>query len=248
MPLQQPTRAILVCVDYSDLLAITLKYNRHHFSQVCVVTSPEYVENVFPICVKNDAIMYPTDSFYKDGAVFNKWRALEEGLDYYGRSGWLCVMDADVLWPKELPDFEMEEGKLYTPLRRMCTDLTKPIPYNESTWTGYPIHRNVNEWAGYSQVFHASDPCLGIPPWHETDWKHAGGADSFFQKKWHKRDKVRPPFECLHLGPAGKNWGGRVSNYLDGTAPEKAAERQTYMNTLFSDRRKHRNFDHEKLQ
>ena len=38
--------------------------------------------------------------FYADGAAFNKWKALELALDSYGRRGWLCVMDADVIWPQ----------------------------------------------------------------------------------------------------------------------------------------------------
>lgn len=31
---------IIVCVDYYDILAYTLSYNREHFNKVVVVTSP----------------------------------------------------------------------------------------------------------------------------------------------------------------------------------------------------------------
>jgi hypothetical protein len=191
------------------------------------------------------ADVFETTAFKDDGAAFNKWKALEQGLDRMGREGWLCVMDADVLWPHNLEvvvgdkfqgldndwlsfnvpcvnNLNMRVGQLCTPKRRMCEDLGYGIP-DEVTWDNFPLHRQQQEFAGYSQIFHASDPHLGPPPWHQVDWRHAGGADSFFQAKWPDSAKVRPPFEVLHLGPAGQNWWGRATPYLDGTVPEDAA-------------------------
>lgn len=239
-------RAIMVAVNYTDLLAVTLPYNRHHFDEVHIVTDEKCLHEVLPIADANDASVWHTELFYERGASFNKWAALEWGLDQIGREGWLCLMDADVLWPKAARFQEvvlgqrvdtmndrnrhfLRIGQLTTPLRRMApwpvdvvaeqrgSGFTKAfertkegyvIP-SEQSWSRYPIHRNVREWAGYSQIFHASDPVLGPPPWHEVDWKHAGGADSIFQRKWPAERKVRPPWEVLHLGEAGKNWFGR---------------------------------------
>jgi hypothetical protein len=251
--------AILVSVDYSDLLAITLPYNRHHFNRVMVVTRPNDFHNVFPIAQANQAVVYTTDAFYRDGAVFNKWAALEEGLTWMGREGWICIMDADVLWPKKLivhregellglgipvlggaeHGIILRTGQLCTPRRRMWRSWPdNPLPIRlsdfwlgghrapgEEHWEEFPLHRNEVEFAGYSQIFHADDPVLGSPPWHQTNWKHAGGADSFFQAKWVQANKIRPPFEVLHLGPAGQNWCGRATPYLDGTTPENAGEK-----------------------
>jgi hypothetical protein len=198
--------------------------------------------------------------------VFNKWKALEEALDYYGRVGWICLMDADVLWPKGLRIFDsmggvsivgwdgnervltiesangvvhLRRSQLCTPMRRMweewpSTAQLQPktrfdpdtiIPAEED-WSLFPLHPQQREFAGYSQIFHANDPHLGSTPWHEIDWRHAGGADSFFQAKWPDECKVRPPFEVLHLGPAGKNWCGRATPYADGTTHADAATRQ----------------------
>lgn len=225
-------RAIMVSVDYSDLLAMTLPYNRHHFSEVMVVTTPEDVKTQ-EVAAANGATVFATRSFYDRGASFNKWVALEQGLNAFGRSGWLCVMDADVVWPKALPAFERKVGKLYSPLRRMREPLTIP-PENE--WAKFPIHRNVTEWAGYSQIFHADDPVLGPPPWHEVDWKHAGGADSFFQRKWAPENKVRPPFEVLHLGEAGRNWFGRATRRADGSIPAEAEARSAQVGGIWRKR------------
>lgn len=254
----------IVSVQYSDILSITLPYNRHHFKRVTLVTSTEDVPNVIPIANKNHAEIVVTDLFYDNGATFNKWAALEYAMDINGRDGWLCLMDADILWPKLITWREWDHldlkkkdsihclvsGHLYTPLRRMFEDTSKPIPH-ESCWELYPIHPNVNEWAGYSQIFHGDDPHLGNTPWHQIDWIHAGGADSFFQRKWPPHHKIRPPFEVLHIGPAGKNWFGRATPYLDGTLNPEAKMRQRRIDEMWSGRRRRQSgpdrFSNEKI-
>ena len=195
-------RSVLVAVDYLEPLRVTYPYNRHHFDSVTIVTDSRCAESVRHACP--DADVFVTDAFYDDGALFNKWKALEQGLDRMGRHGWLCIMDADVLWPKHAP-LRLEKGTLLSPLRRMCPDI-RFVP--EVEWGRYPVHRNIAEHAGYTQIFHASDPHLGSPPWHEQNWVHAGGADSFFQRKWPAGCKRRPSWDVLHLGPAGVNWAG----------------------------------------
>lgn len=244
-------KAILVSYQYSDLLVTTLPRNIHHFESVHVVTAPQDVAtiDVAKVC---GAQVYQTDAFWRHGAAFNKWLALEEALDdcELRKSGWLCLMDADVIWPQKLPVFPMEKGFLYAPLRRMFFPWPRHLPA-ESEWTAYPLHSNVQEWAGYSQIFHADDPVLGSPPWHETNWTHAGGADSFFQAKWPAARKVRPPFEVLHLGEAGVNWAGRVTPYADGTRPAEADARAERLRQVFAGRRGKQGmarFEHERLR
>lgn len=244
-------RAILTCVDYWDLLAITLPWNRHHFESVHIVTTPADIPKLEDLACSCQADLIPTEKFYEGGAQFNKWAALEYGLDVMGRTGWICLMDADVLWPMNIPYMNLCQNSLYTPLRYMMEDLSKPIPPEES-WYKYPIHRNIHEWAGYTQIFHATDPVLGEPPWHETNWKHAGGADSFFQLKWSSIRKIRPNFKVLHLGPPGTNWCGRSTPFLDGTSPERMhqnirAIRQLAMERAQARHKGEHKYDHEKL-
>jgi len=239
-------RAIIVCVDYSDFLGITLTYNRHHFEDVLVVTTPED-QNTIDVCDRLGVSHFDTRAFYERGANFNKYAALEMGLNVLGRQGWICIMDADVLWPKYV-SLHLKQGNLYTPLRRMMTDLSKPIPLEEH-WGQFPIHRNIGEWAGYSQIFHASDPVLNEVPWHDVSWKHAGGGDTFFQAKWDIGHKIRPDWNCLHLGEPGKNWCGRVTSLLDGTKPEDAEKRFDSLQEYMRVRRVTGNsYDHEKLR
>lgn len=243
-------RAILVSVDYGDILALTLPRSRGHFKELMIVSDLRSGDKkTATLAGEYGCHLHLTDIFYEGGASFNKWAALEQGLDHFGRDGWICLLDADIVFPLKIPDFPLEAGCLYSPLRRMQTDVTRVIP-PDSDWEMLPIHRNTAEWAGYCQIFHGSDPVLGKPPWHETNWKHAGGADSFFQQKWPQDRKIRPPFEVLHLGPAGENWFGRASRYTDGNYPVGSSERLERMRSLWRERKQQprgHEFDKEKL-
>lgn len=334
-------RAFIVCVDFADLLSITLPYNAHHFSEVSVITSHNdeqtrdyalhYGERTGPELIVN---LHITDAFYNNGADFNKWLALEQSLDNAGRHGWICLMDVDILWPKDaLKGWVPSIGHLYTPRRRMWEDWPSTATWkgdtrcdqyegyilpDDSQWDRFPLHPQQREFAGYSQIFHGSDPVLtkrvcsgcdgegslmyqwaktrcvetggtrhfmkdgswyyrtgdgleigfktiGGPcrqcqgtghnstPWHQTDWKHAGGADSFFQALWPDSHKIRPPFEVLHLGPAGVNWCGRAVPYVNGSLPQEANERRQKVRSMIQGRRQSQQttgdrFRHERIQ
>ena len=237
-------RAILVSVDYGDILEVTLPYNRHHFESVCIVTHERDYRSI-QAAEENYCEVFTTNAFYEDEADFNKWKALEEGLDWFGRTGWITIMDADILWPKKIIS-EYFKGYFYSPYRRMFTDVTKSIP-PEYEWGNLEYHPQKREFAGYTNIFHCDDPILTDPPWHQVDWKHAGGGDSFFQKKWPATHKIRTEWEVLHLGEC-RNWFGRCSQLTDGTLPEETEQRKQKFLEMNETRKRYQNFDREKIQ
>lgn len=225
--------AYVVCVDYVDLLRITLPQNAQHFEKIVVVTSHQDQKTVDYILEEfrphKSVGLVMTNAFYEYGALFNKWKALDQALKECA-SGWICLLDADILLPRCLPDLNLEIGKLYSPRRRM---VKHNGPYEIPTDAGFEQYERHNdkEFAGYCQIFHASDPVLGAHPWHQQNWQHAGGADTFFQMKWTDENKVRPDFDVLHFGIPEQNWAG-VGNELKLQAmiaqrkgPSKSLER-----------------------
>lgn len=233
-----PIRAIMTCVNYADILHLTLPKNKKHFAEIAVVTSSGDISSA-RVAREHGAQVIITDLFYADGAAFAKWRALEYGLDLFRRYGCLCIMDADIVWPDVIPDWEVKQGHLYTPLRRMMYDVSSMLNQGippEKEWGKFPIHKNTSEWAGYSQIYWADDHHLGKPPWHDTRWVHAGGGDSELQDKWPRACKIRPPFECLHLGEPGANWHGRATAYLDGTVPPDAEAKREAVRRIWTGR------------
>lgn len=211
--------SITVCVEYDDFLQITLPRNLRHFTDTLVVTSPED-QKTQALTKYLGCKCLVTDVFYRDGASFNKGAAMEEGFDYLGREGWICVWDADIVMPVEW-SFNRNPSCLYSPARRILEDPT--LFTDDLDWKTLRNSTNINEFAGYFQLFHSS--ALKKLPWYGTDWTHAGGCDSDFEQKFSMGNKCRTSFDVLHLGPEGieylntrigADWSGRVTRRIDG--------------------------------
>jgi len=232
-------KGITVCVEYDDLLAITLPLNARHLSEIVVVTAPHDQRTKELVQTVPNARCFVTDAFYRQGAKFNKGAAMEEGLTFLGRTGWIIIHDADTLFPDVMPLNDIQIGNLYTPHRRMLTDPSQWTP--DFDWTTC-YRTNEGEFPGYFQLFHAADPVLVERPWYDVKWIHAGGCDSIFQDRWPIERKIRPNFEVLHLGEDGKNWFGRATKRLDGIAIPEAETRAARIKSMFHNRRrqKHR--------
>ena len=230
-----PDKTVMICVDFADILEQTLPRNRHHFQQLVVMTHPDDHATI-AVCQRNDVECVLTEVFYERGAEFNKFAALEMGLDYVGRAGWILIMDCDIVLPNRIPDsFVPTEGCLYTPRRRDLRAWQDGI-LPDQLWKRYRYVNAREEFAGYYQLFHGSDPVLSQQPWFGRDWRWAGTADTFFQRRWKANRQIRPPFEVLHLGIPYANWAGRVQPYGNGEIPEKSEERKQKYDTFLRQR------------
>jgi hypothetical protein len=90
---------ITVCVDYSDFLEETIKFNKKHFDRYIVVTSSSD-RKTQELCIKEGVHFSRTDSFWYHEAKFNKGLALSTILaDDMKLNGWICIHDADVCLP-----------------------------------------------------------------------------------------------------------------------------------------------------
>jgi hypothetical protein len=236
-------RAIVICVDFADLLQITLPRNAAHFTNVLVVSSPDDEATAAVVKSVPNATLFTTDAFYKDGAAFNKGLAMEVGLDHLGRQGWIAILDSDILLPRSADFSSLPQGYLFSAHRRILADTTA---YRESLdWGKLPLAPD-RELAGYLQVFHAADPVLKKLPWYGTDWIHAGGCDSEFQRRWPISRKFRFAWEVLHLGLPGENWCGRVTQHTDASRPAEAETRTARLKEIINTRKATGSFSHEK--
>ena len=202
----RPLRGITVSVGqwYADLLRITLPRNMRHFAECWVVTSPQddavqAVASQVPgvkLCV--------TDAMHQHGAMFNKGLAFEHGFDAMGREGWICIHDADVIFPESLPTDICIPSRLYGCHRRICRDPGEWTP--DAPWSQWPRARD-NAPIGFFQLFHAS-AIAHKRPWYDVSFAHAGGGDAAFMQHWSRNDWIVLPFDVLHLGPIDLNWFG----------------------------------------
>lgn len=246
-----PIKSITVCVEFDDLLAITLPRNKRHFTHTLIVTSSADTRTQ-QLAARHGCECYVTDAFYERSALFNKGAAMEEGFDELGRNGWICVWDADIVMPSKMIFPKLEIDCLYTPVRCLLED---PSTFRDGLdWDSLPIATQPGEFPGHFQLFHAT---AVEPPWYGTDWTSAGGCDSDFQAKFPASKWRRPSFKVLHLGPEGmpamdtrigENWTGRVSRRIDtAKLPTQAVARKARVRQLARERRL-RGFKREQLQ
>jgi len=246
-------KLITVCVQYDDLLALTLPRNAPHFEEVVIVTSPtdrataELVNRAVGIRTRigGHPRLFQTDAFYRNGAEFNKGAAIEEAFDVAGRTGWFCHLDADVVLPRNFRDqvATIEPGHYYGASRRCVKDPTEWDGRDD--WSSYPLPAE-KDLGGFLQVFHADDPAIAARPWYPVNWRHAGNSDTWFAMKWAADRKYRLDVEVLHLGPSYTNWFGRTTARLDGTLPEGAADRRGKVKEMLRHRHRRAGFGFSK--
>lgn len=238
------TRAILVCVNYADTLRVTLPINRPMFQSIRVVTHPDDAATI-AVAEEFGADILLTEIFYARGALFNKFAALELGLESMSRHGWMAVIDADIVFPNTMKPWTKKIGELYTPRRRMLPRIPmspEQVP-PVRRWRQFRYRLPNEPFDGYCQIFHASDRVLAQKPWYQTHWKWCAGPDTFFHQRWPEHQKIRPPFEVLHLGEPVINWAGRASDYADGTKPERSEELKAMVRGMLRDRHTKRGMD-----
>lgn len=245
-------RSIVVSVDYGDILAVTLPRNARHFESVLVVSTPGDALTAGVVSTVPNAELFTTDAFYDNGAVFNKGRAMNLGLDHLGRwrDEWLVIWDADIVMPANLRELinGLPPGHLFSPRRRMLAD---PKAYRDDlNWREVP-RKHDEECAGYFQLFHSRDPVLRDPdhPWYGEDWLTAGGCDSDFAARWSQRRRIKLPWFVLHLGEDNKNWCGRATPFMDGSLHPQARERAERLTEMMRVRHESGGrHEHEKLK
>ena len=214
-------KAITVCVDYDDYLAISLPHNKKLFEEICVITTDKDTATQ-KLAQDLGAEVVISDRFYEDGSVFNKGKAINDALNQM--SGWVCHWDADVMLPdfRKLP--ELDRDVIYGCPRLMCPDL--------NAWHKYLTSGSVKKWRkfkpcnfrigtdiynqylplGYTQIFNLDSL---DKPYYPEQCPTAAESDVLFSLKW-KQHKCLDDFSVIHLpviGPGGEgvNWEGRKS-------------------------------------
>lgn len=108
---------ITVCVNYSDFLEETIKFNKKHFDRYIVITDIVDTKTK-KICEIENVECYLTNAFYSEkGSTFNKGLALSIILGRLKFEDWICIHDADTCLPfnfrEELDLKNMDIEKMY---------------------------------------------------------------------------------------------------------------------------------------
>lgn len=227
--------AVTICVNYSDFLAHTLPYNKHHFNHMVVVTTPEDIETQ-KVCSYYNVQCIVTDEFTKNGDPFNKAKGINVGLQYLSKKDWVIHLDADIYLPPltrhVFERISLDSKNLYGIDRMMCPNfeawqsfITNPTPLHTG-WVyihpaPFPMGVRIGEYMsegyepiGFFQMWNPKGSNIFLYP---NEHGAADRTDVLFAKKWKRQNRILIPeiigihldSEDLNLTEMGKNWNGR---------------------------------------
>lgn len=200
--------ALTVSVNYSEWLARSADRWRKHFETWTIVTDGKD-DKTADLAERIEARCYRTDSFYLQGAAFNKGRAMEEARRFmpWGED-WCLFLDADIVpepqWYEKVRALDLQPGRLFGAPRVQCDDLAD---VDNPSWRKIP---DAVCDGGYFHLFHTADPAVQVVPGSpliEPYWKHAGVYDSHFAKRWPVQQRINLPIRLTHLGEKENWWG-----------------------------------------
>ena len=200
---------IIVSVNYNDFLLISLENNSKIFENITVVTSTsDFICQ--KICEKFEVKCLVTDIMYEDGDVFNKGKAINEGLKSLSDPDYILLLDADILIMDHIDINSLEEDILYTSDRCIVADYDSYRRYISGDITKDNLFIEGDQGLGFFQLFNFY--MRNEYPQYSPD---ASNDDLRFRDSFGLRKSVKN--SVLHLGK-DSNWRSRKSkSFLDYT-------------------------------
>lgn len=94
--------AVIISVNYSDFLELTLKENEKHFDHIVVITDTND-KSTPKVCkpYKDKITCLATNAFYANGAKFNKGLCINFGFQVLKYKKWVFNLDSDIILKKD---------------------------------------------------------------------------------------------------------------------------------------------------
>lgn len=226
-------QGLTVCVNYADFFAQTGEANRGIFDKFVVVTDIQDTE-VTALCAQFGYTCVKTDVFYDNGAKFNKYAGINEGLKLIDSDAWVCFIDSDIVLQKDtrrvLEKLNLDPTCLYGIDRVNCTGFRNWENYKHSkgvlienwmlTPAGLELGARLVHYYGHhgeNGRFEGWRPLGFFQLCHRSAFKfypqeEAGGADHcdlLFSRLWPRRMRfLIPELMSVHLeSESGQNSG-----------------------------------------
>ena len=199
--------AITVCVNYDDLLQITLQQNHIFFDKWYIITSKEDTSTLEVIQKYNYSnIVVLFYDFKTGGKVFNKGGAIRMCQDMLlsklDENETILLLDAYIYLPNEFPTVmdatEIQKDVLYGGYRVDYYSLNALLSSKYDCNYGYTFQ-------GCFQLYKNSSKYL------YNDSEDCSQCDNIFQDLFTKKENVKDLF-IFHLGISTVNWKGRVNH------------------------------------
>lgn len=193
--------AVTICINYADFLAHALPKNRHLFSAHYIVTEESDKETIELAKTHNCKTLFTKDT-HKNGAKFNRsglLRAAQKIVHTNHPDSWVLILDADIICPPELSDLKLTDATAIYGTQRIMFETQEDYECNISK-----VGVVTTYIAGFFQLY------FDKKYYYNQFSKDCSHYDIVFSDSFPKRIKL-DSIKCIHLGFAGKNWNGRVT-------------------------------------
>ena len=198
---------VIVSVNYNDFLLISLENNSKIFENITVITS----SNDFlcqKICEKFKVKCIVTDVMYEDGALFNKGKAINEGIRSIVDPDYILLLDADIVVMEKIDAYSLEDDVFYTSDRYMVNNFDSYQSYISGDLDKDSFLLDDDKGYGFFQLFNYIQD-IKYPEFSND----ASTDDIIFRDSFNLRKSIEKTI--LHLG-LDSNWKGRCSkSFLD---------------------------------
>ena len=191
---------VIVSVNYNDFLIVSLENNIDIFENITVVTSSsDFLCQ--KICEKFGVKCIVTDVMYENNAVFNKGKAINEGIRSIPDPDYILLLDADIVVMNKIDLDTLEDNFLYTSERYIVPNYDSYQRYIYGDNEKFRV--DPDNGLGFFQLFNYSK---GIK--YSELFDNAAVSDIKFRDKFKERKNIGK--RVLHLG-TDSNWDGRKS-------------------------------------
>lgn len=195
---------IIVSVNYNDFLPITLKSIPNEIT-VTVVTSKEDKECQL-ICETIGVNCIISDRLYENGAVFNKGKAINDGIKSIQNPEWILLLDADIYLKDDfinvISSTNLPSQDLIICKRLIIDDYDTFLKWKNGENVG-----TMERAKGYGFFHLFNIKSVKKKPIFPENYNDASFSDLEFRDMFNSKKELDT--YVVHLGPTHQNWTGR---------------------------------------
>lgn len=192
---------IIVCVNYSDVLRLTLPQNKKIFENITVVTHVNDKKTI-ELCKVNN-IRCVKDSDCVDEKL-NKSMAINTGIQSIKDPDYLLLLDADIIVEDKIDVYRLKDDTIYTSGRYIIPSIND---YDDHLYNSKDLKqiskKEDDRGLGFFQLFNYKEkteyPESNFDRYSKHEW-----VDIIFKKSFKKIKNIG--FDVIHLGVEGSPW------------------------------------------
>jgi glycosyltransferase involved in cell wall biosynthesis len=213
---------IAVCIDYDDVLALTIDRYRQTFDEIVVVTTASD-QRTIALCEQAAVRCVLSTRVHHRGIDFNLPALINDGYAALEPTDWVCKIDPDIHLPadarSQLERCLTDPDVLWGSRRYFCDTRGRFEEFSMNGDLGLlepPYDEAGEDVVGFLQLFNARSRYLAgrRTPYEEEHYAPPSLTnDRLFSGLWPRERRSWLPFDVVHLGmdAIGTNWKGRKS-------------------------------------